>query len=652
MGITECTGGQSHATPTRHPVTARRPAVAVLTAFILAAMTAVAPPVGAVSGRAVVPGRAIQARAAAPQADAHPDAFQGGGARARKPKVLSVGTDDTVDTLNPFESIYELPTQIGRLMYDFLTNYDPRTQQPIPGLATSWRTEDNGLLWKYYLRHNAKWSDGQPVTARDVVFTYNLIMHNPTAATANGSFTANFKSVTAAGDYEVDIALSKPQATMLALDIPVVPEHVYAEHGSTLSVFDNSSGFPVVSDGPFILTGYTQGQSITLNANPAYWRGRPKFDKVVFRFYRDKDAEVEALRKGEVDFIYGLNPAEFNSLRGAAHVALNHATGSSFMSLTMNPGATTLSGQHFGNGNPALRNPLVRRAIMSAINTNELVSRVWGGYASPGAGYIPPAFPAYQWRPPASVAVSYNTRKADQLLDQAGYKRGPDGMRLTPAGKPFTLRLYGENNLDDEIADVSYITGWLKAVGIAVTPSIMAGNALESATRAGNYDLLFDHWYVDPKPDFVLAMQTCGTRPATPGSAAAQSDDYICDPAYDSLYNASVSQLDQDRYAADVKAMEQRLYTDHYINILYYSDEFEAYRTDVIASMEKQPQPGGSYFLQNGYWGLWSAVPAGARSGSPPAPVAGIVALAVAVAAAAGAFFLFRRRHATAAERE
>lgn len=577
----------------------------------------------------------------------------GSARESAKPAVLTIGSDDTVDSLNPFNSIYLLPTQIGRLMYDYLTNYDPRTQQPVPGLAASWRATDNGLLWKYYLRHNATWSDGQPVTSRDVAFTYNLIMHNPLAATANGSFTTTFKSVTAVGGYEVDIALGKPQATMLALDIPIVPQHVYAEHGSRLSAFDDDSSFPVVSDGPFILTGYAQGQSITLKANPAYWRGRPKFDELVFRIYQDKDAEVEALRKGEADFIFGLDPTQFTSLRGAPHVALNHAVGASFMSLTMNPGATTLSGQHFGDANPALRNPLLRKAIMYAINKQELVSKVWGGYAKPGAGYIPPAFPAFEWGPPASLATGYNPRMANQLLDQAGYRRGPDGMRLTPSGKPLTLRLYAENDLDDAIADVPYITGWLKAVGIAVTPSVMAGNALQSATRAGSYDLIFDTWAVNPVPDLVLAMQTCGTRPGKPG-VIAQSDDGICDPAYDRLYHASVSDLDPGRYTADVKALEQRLYTDHYINVLYYSDELEAYRTDVIASMEKQPQPGGSYFLQNGYWGLWSAVPASAprSGGSSSAPVAGGVAAAVVVAVAGGGFVVFRRHRATAAERE
>jgi peptide/nickel transport system substrate-binding protein len=621
---------RSQAKPSCSRSSARRTAVAALTACAVLAVTVLAT-TGLVM-TAVLSGPASPARAA-------------------KPTVLTVGTDNTVDSLNPFESIYLLPTQIGRLMYDFLTNYDPRTQQPVPGLAASWQPQAGGLVWKYYLRWGAKWSDGQPVTARDVAFTYNLIMHNTTAATANGSLTTNFKSVTAVSNYEVDIALSKPQATMLALDIPIVPEHVYARHGSKLSAFDDTSGFPVVSDGPFILAGYTQGQSITLKANPAYWRGRPKFDEVVFRFYSGTDAEVAALRKGEVDFAFGLNPTQYNSLKNAPHVALNAAPGSSFLSLTMNPGSTTLSGQHFGNANPALANPLVRQAIMYAINKPQLVSKVWSGYAKAGAGYIPPAFPAYQWSPPASMATGYNPQKAQQLLNQAGYKPGPGGMRLTPSGKPFTLRLLGENDIEDEIADAPYIVGWLKAVGIAVTPAIVAGNQLQSEDHAGNYDLVFDTWTVNPNPDLVLAMQTCGTRPNQAG-ATSQSDDDICDPAYDSLYTTSVSDLNATQHVADVKAMEQRLYTDHYINILYNNDELEAYRTDVVASMEKQPQPDGSYFLQNGYWGLWSATPAASPAGVTAGPIAGGVVTAVVVVAAVAGYFLIRRRRATAAERE
>src|SRR5205085_2753940 len=154
--------------------------------------------------------------------------------------------------------------------------------------------------------------------------------------------------------------------------------------------------------------------------------------------------EVEALRKGEVDFVGGLTPAQFNALKGVAHVTLNNGGGKRFYALAINPGATTTDGRAFGDGNPALKDPLVRRAIMEAIDKPVLVDKTLGGFGAAGQGYVPPIFSAYTWKPSATETVGSDPGAANQLLDQAGYPKGADGMRRTPDGKPLTLRLYGE----------------------------------------------------------------------------------------------------------------------------------------------------------------------------------------------------------------
>ena len=209
-------------------------------------------------------------------------------------KTLTVGTNASIDSLSPFLAERLLPTMIHRYMYEFLTNYDAKDDHAIPALATAWTTSADKLTWTFTIRDGMKWSDGQPVTADDAAWTYNLMMTNTDAATANGNFVANFKSVTATGNQLV-ITLKQPQATMLALDIPIVPKHVWESHAADIGKFNNDTQFPVVGDGPFILTGYAKDQYLELSANPNYWRGKPGFDKLVFRFYKDADAEVEAL---------------------------------------------------------------------------------------------------------------------------------------------------------------------------------------------------------------------------------------------------------------------------------------------------------------------------------------------------------------------
>src|SRR2546421_861954 len=302
----------------------------------------------------------------------------GKAAAAAPKKVLTVATNGSVDSLSPFLAQRVLPTEIHRLVYDFLTNYDPKDDHAVPAMATSWSTPSDKLTWTYAIRSGMKWSDGVAVTARDIAWTYNLMMTNKDAATANGNFVANFKTVTAPDDSTLVVVLGKPQATMLALDIPIVPQHVWESHVSDIGEFNNDASLPVVSDGPFILSAYKKDQYIQLDANPGYWRGRPQFDRLVFRYYANKDAEVEALKKGEVDFVGGLTPAQFGSLKGVRNVALNNGNGKRFYALAVNPGATTASGQAFGDANPALKDPVVRRAIMEAIDKPALVDKTLG----------------------------------------------------------------------------------------------------------------------------------------------------------------------------------------------------------------------------------------------------------------------------------
>ncbi|GII23740.1 ABC transporter substrate-binding protein [Planosporangium mesophilum] len=568
------------------------------------------------------------------------------------PKTLTIATNGSVDSLSPFLAQRLLPTHIHRLIYDFLTNYDPKDDHAVPALATSWSTSPDKLVWTFTIRDGMKWSDGKPVTAEDIAWTYNLIMTSPDAATGNGNFVVNFKSVAAPDPKTLVITLSKPQATMLALDIPVVPKHVWESHAADIGKFHNDTQFPIVSNGPFILSGYAKGQYIELTANPNYWRGKPKFDKVIYRYYKDSDAMVEALKKGEAHFVSPLTPAQYNALGDRPEITRNKAQGKRFYALAANPGATTKSGQAFGDGSPALRDSQFRRALMYAIDSKTLVAKTLGGYGEPGAGYLPPIWANNHWKPDAAEAYTHNPDKAGEMLDALGYRKGADGMRTTPDGQPLTLRLFGQTQRVDDTQNASYISEWLKGVGVGVTVSMMDQGKLADVETAGNYDLAFDSWSTNPDPDFVLSLQTCAGRPDTPG-ASFLGDTFVCDATYDELYAQQITEYDQAKRSDLVKRMQQQLYRGAYVNVLYYANVLEAYRSDVIGSMQKQPQPNGMYYPQDGYWAWWSATPATAapkKSGNTGAIVAGVAT--AAIIGAAGVLFATRRRRAGADDRE
>jgi len=575
-------------------------------------------------------------------------------AQAADRDVLRVASTQSIDSLNPFLAIFASSTELGRLMYEFLTTYDARTQRPVPALAESWTTSADKLTWTFQIRSGARWSDGDPITADDVAFTYNLMLSDPAARTANGNFVANFESVTALDGRTVVIRTRVPQATMLALDVPIVPEHIWSTVDD-IAAYRNEA-MPVVGSGPFVLTEYVPGQFVRLRANDTYWRGAPRIDELVFVLFTNTDAAVQALLGGEVDLIGagstggGLTPAQFEAVAEEPRVTRNRANGQGYFELAMNPGAATSEGMPIGDGHPALRDVPVRQAIAHALDRDVLVERVLDGYGQPGESIIPPAFADFHWSPPAG---GVDRADANRMLDAAGYPRGPGGVRVGPDGRELRFRLIGNGDRIEHARIVQFIQGWLAEIGIAVEPALIAGSRLNELTTTGFYDLAVSGWGVNPDPDYVLSIHTCGQRPGPEGTGGTTAA-FFCDPRYDALYARQLSEFDRDRRARIVEQMQQLLYEQAPTVVLYYRNALEAYRSDRFAPFQVQPEPGGVITGQDGYWGFYSARPLPGTAQQGPtigvavgAGIGGLVVLGAVVAV-----LVSRHRRATADERE
>jgi peptide/nickel transport system substrate-binding protein len=589
-------------------------------------------------------------------------------------KTLRVAITQEIDSLNPFLAFYLSSTSMLRLTYDYLTNYDPKTLRPSPGLATGWKVSDDKLTWTYTIRDNARWSDGRPVTARDIAFTYNLMLRDSDARTANGSYVAGFDSVRAEDDRTLVIKTKKPSATMLSVLVPIVPEHVWK--GVKDIGNEQVTEFPVVGSGPFTIVEHKANQYVRLRANKGYWAGAPKVDELVFLQYKNTDAAAAALRGGEVDLVSQLTAAQFDSLKGAEGIVARRGQGRRFYQLAMNPGAATVGNKPIGDGHPALKDVRVRQAVHRAIDKKTLVDKVLAGYGEVGEGYVPPLFKDYRWRPAARERIDFNIGEANRTLDAAGYARGPDGVRRMPAGAPgrgqgagqsagqnagqsngrkleFRLAAHASRSEDARLAE--YIRGWLRQLGITVNVQVMEDNKLNESIAAGDYDLQLGGWSVNPDPDFVFSLQTCGQRPQD-GGKGGTTDNFYCDPAYDGLYRQQAGELDPARRIQVAKQLQARLYAQSASVVLYYASALEAYAGDRFRYFQPMPDPGGLIYGQDGYWSFLTATPGGARaqpagSGGPGA--LGWTAVAVAVAAlAGGGLVVWRRRRAGVEDRE
>lgn len=558
--------------------------------------------------------------------------------KADDPVTLTVSIQQGIDSLNPFQAVFTSSTQVQRLVYDSLTLYRESDNTPGPGLAESWTTSADGLVWTYRIRSGVKFSDGQPLTARDIAFTYDLMMRDAGARKANGNAVVNFESVSAPDDTTFVVRTKVPTPTMLALDIPIVPAHVW--RGVQKIAEHRNDTFPVVGSGPFELVEYKVDEFLRFRANKQHWAGAPKIDFLVLRYFKNNEAAVQALRKGEVDLVDNMTPGQFAALEAEPGVQRNQARPARFIQLSFNPGAQRRDGTPIGDGHPALADQRVRAAVEHAIDKRVLADKALG---EPGQGYLPPVYGQWKWAP--STPREFDLGKANKILDDAGYPRGADGVRAAPGGRPLKVRLYAPAEQQFYQLTGQHLVGWLRETGIQVDLQVMASTRLNDLTGAGTFDLYLGGWRVKPDPDEVLSVQTCDKRPAADGKAGS-TDSFHCDAEYDRLYFAQGREVDERRRSDLVRQLQQRLHDTAAQVTLFYPAGLEAYRADRFTDLKRRPEADGTMI---GPWAYRSATPvtAAATSGFNALPVlvgAGLLLLA------AGGFVWHRRR--TAHERE
>jgi peptide/nickel transport system substrate-binding protein len=521
--------------------------------------------------------------------------------RAASPLVLRVGTVENLDSINPFETALAVGYEVFTLNYDLLVNFGPNNE-PVPGFADTWTESADQLSWTYHIRDGMKWSDGQPATSADAVFTYQLELNGTKndGVMGLGYLDSYLKdafvtSVAAPDPSTFVITTSKPTTKLTHSYIPILPEHIWKKvTPANVANFPNNP--PVVGTGPYQVVEFKQGQFVRLARNPYYWGKQGAADQVVFQFYPDTpDTMVAAFKNNELDYIHSPNAQQLNQLKTVPNTVTLSTEANGFTQLNYN---TYNKGG--GASTTALQDPAFRQALGYAIDKPTLIQKVLLGYGTPGTTQVP----AWErnWHVEPNDVRQFSIDTANQKLDAAGYPRGPDGTRIDKQNKPISLRLYAPNSDPSYAKDAQFIQGWFGQVGIKVSAQVLdqgtlvTDEALDSTKPIKsqlNYDMVIWGWTGDPDPNTLLQILLTSAIGST-------SDSQWSNAQYDQLYQQqNLAANDADRKAI-MTQMQQLFYDEAPYDILYYDNSLDAYHTDKFVGWQTQPVEGGAPFFVDG----------------------------------------------------
>ncbi|MBE3075703.1 MAG: ABC transporter substrate-binding protein, partial [Actinobacteria bacterium] len=565
----------------------------------------------------------------------------GGPSTAAGKVVYKVGWTREPDNLNPFIGYSAPAFEIWYLTYDSLVGYDPKTLAPMKGegstgLATDWSTSEDGLTWTFTIRQNAKWDDGQPLTAKDIAFTYNYVIQNKMENFT--AYTNLIEKATAIDDFTVEFQCSKPKPDMIRSWVPILPEHIW----SKVDPKDATSGKytskpPYVGSGPFKAVEWKKGSHVHLVANPYWWGPKPKIDEIYFMAYTNTDTLLQDLKAGTVDGGVDLTATQMKQLKSEPGLTARAVTVDGFDDLGFN----CYSGP--SKGHPVLRDWKFRQALNWAVDRQKIVDLVWGGTTTAGTTIIPPNYyrdPDWHWEPPADVKYTYDPAIANQKLDEAGYPDSDgDGVREYK-GKPIELRLIARDESVQSQQTGKLVVGWFKDVGITVKLEVMDEATLgdrelnyEGDVFTPDFDMFLWGWYLDYDPGSMLSY-------LTKGQIENWNETCWWDPEYEQLYVQQGQELDPAKRKPLIDRMQQMLYEQTPYIVTDYGPDFEAYNTAKWEGYIQIPDPNGNTLLppfgNGGYANFLSIGPKTAATTESGGSSLGLwVAIAVAAVAVA-----------------
>ena len=334
--------------------------------------------------------------------------------------------------------------EINLLLFDGLTAHDGDGSVK-PGLAERWKIDEKTHTYTFYLRKGVKWHDGKAFTAADVKFTIDAI-RNPDNQSEIASNYEDIEKITVKDPYTIQFRLKEKNVAFLDyMTIGILPEHCLK--GKNMQS-DDFFRHPI-GTGPYKLSSWTQGQSIVLKKNDAYYKGAPHIGTIVFKIVNDDNAKAMQLQSGELNLAQ-VTPKDLASFEKDSQYTVYEMKTADYRGIMYN-----------FNNSFWKKNKDVIPAINYAVDREAMVKSVLLGEGD--VAYSP--LQRNQYNDTSIEKFSYNPEKAKQILEKAGWKAGKDGIREKNGRKlSFTITVKEGDQVRADLASV--VSQQLKKVGI------------------------------------------------------------------------------------------------------------------------------------------------------------------------------------------
>ncbi|HME82233.1 MAG TPA: peptide ABC transporter substrate-binding protein [Candidatus Eremiobacteraceae bacterium] len=477
--------------------------------------------------------------------------------------VLRISDISDPSTLDPMLTGADVAYQLASYSLEYLVQLDgngeltPVLCERVPTIENGDISKD-GLTITYHLRKGVTWQDGVAFTSADVAATWKQVM-NPANPVIIRTGYEVIERIDTPDRWTAVLHLKQPYAPLTTRflagiqegPIPVLPAHIIAgEKDLVHSPLNNKP----VGTGPFIVQSWEHNGRLVYIANPHYWRGTPKLREIIFQAQPSQSTEIIGFRTGELDADFDTGPADLPSYELLDKMRISRSPSLRLAVVVMNAAV----------GHP-LADKRLRHAIAYAINRHETLHKIIHDVGVMADEFLP----AWSWAyTPDVPRYDYDPRESDALLDAAGWKPGPDGIREKD-GQRLTVVIIGSIGSDSTKRFNTVLQSYLRAVGIeAIIKDYPYGIVFDydGPIRQGRYDIASYTYSVNYDPS---ALQDDGCDQFAPAGA---NESRLCDPQVDRLERQALAIYDRSKRRPMYAQIERLRMDDLGTFPLYYRD--------------------------------------------------------------------------------